>query len=448
MGVDLKWEIDADDSQARLVTETRPAGGQRGKRLFLLLLIVLLCAGVAAAIDLRLREVARQQENALRATVEAEVTALRLDDEKAYFELQGSADQDWRLAQLENYDAWQLRKLAAGNPPGGEILVLEQDGAQAWVQVEEVIAGDSWTHTWHYRMTSQGWRHVAPAEGWRGAARSHRAENLLVEYDSLDEPLVQALAPQLEAWLARGCALLNCATLTQLTVQLQAHTDVPAWSPTAPWTLQLPSPWSRLTRTGEVLNAGQRNSLAQLLARRLLVEGSGQPAPDWTLEASWLHASAAVWLADRMLEQQGQQRLLESLATNYGEAAVTRVLRQLRPDSTLALFSAVTGAVALQAATLDWSDLLAWQLRQEAEYRLRAEQEKFLALYDLRDGALTVLARARFSVGEFAGAISVGSATLVSEAENGPLLRVEVSDATGTLPVYFRLVDGRWLRAS
>ncbi len=448
MGVDLKWEIDADEAQARQVTETGRAGGQRGKRLLLLLLLVLLCAGVAGAVYLRLREVERQQENVLRATVEAEVTALRLDDEKAFIELQGSADQAWQLAQLENYDAWQLRKLAEGNPPGGEILSLAQDGEQAWVQVEEYIAGDSWTHTWHYRLTSQGWRHVAAGEGWRGTLRSHHAENLLIEYFSLDDPLVQALAPQLAAWLARGCALLNCTTMTQMKVQIQAQTDAPAWLPTAPWTLQVPSPWAQLTRTGEVLNAGLRNTLAQLLARRLLDEGSGQPAPDWTLEASWLRASATVWLADRMLEQQGEQRLLESLANNYGEAAVTRMVRQLRPESTLSLFSTVTGTAALQEAALDWSDLLAWQLQQEAEHRQRDDLDSFLALYDLRDGALSVLARARYAVGEFAGSISVSGAALVGETESGPLLRVEVTDPTGTVPVHFRLVEGRWLRAS
>ena len=448
MGVDLKWEIDAAEDQARQVSEAGSGRGRRRKLLLQLLLLLFVCALIAGAVYLRLQELERQQENLLRATVEAEVTALRLGDEQAFLNLQDSGDPPWQLAQQENFEAWQLRKLEGGNLPGGNIMALGLAAEQAWVQLRETIVGEPWLHTWHYRLTPEGWRHVSAREGWRGPARTLHAENLRIEYDSLDEALAQALAPQLAAWLVRGCALLDCPATPQLTAHIQAQPGAPAWSPNAIWTLQLPSPWAQLTRADEPLDSALRDSLAQLLAGRLLNVRAGQPGPDWTQEASWLHSSATAWLVGRMQEQESGQRLLESLAANYDESAVARLISTLRPESSLTLFNVVTGTASPHEAALDWSDLLAWQLQQEVERRLRGDREAFLALYDLRDGALGVLARARFAVGEFTGALSVDAVTLVSATESGPLLRADVRDSAASVPVHFRLVDGRWLRAS
>ena len=448
MGVDLKWEMDAAEDQARQVSEAGSGRGRRRKLLLQLLLLLTICALLAGALYLRLQELERQEQNLLRATVEAEVTALRLGDEQAYLDLQDSSDSTWQLAQQENFIAWQRRKLEGGNLPGGDIMTLGLEGEKAWVQVQEFIAGEPWLHTWHYQLTPQGWRHMSAREGWRGPARTLHAENLRVEYNSLDEPLAQALAPQLAAWLARSCALLDCPSTPQLTARILAQPGAPAWSPNAIWTLQVPSPWAQLARADGPLNAALHESLAQLLAGRLLNERAGQPGPDWTQEASWLHGSARAWLVNRMQGQESRQLLLESLAANYGESAVTRLMRTLHPESSLTLFNAATGTSSPHEAALAWDDLLAWQLQQEAERRLRGDRDAFLALYDLRDEALGVLARARFAVGEFTGALSVEAVTLVSATESGPLLRADVRDSSASVPVHFRLVDGRWLRAS
>ncbi|MCY3718055.1 MAG: hypothetical protein OXG07_00685, partial [Anaerolineaceae bacterium] len=78
MGIELKWDVDAADEQ------TQPgAVGSRGRRrpwkgLARLVFLFLVLALVAAGFYLRLREVDAQQANLLRASVEAEITALRL----------------------------------------------------------------------------------------------------------------------------------------------------------------------------------------------------------------------------------------------------------------------------------------------------------------------------------------------------------------------------------
>ena len=445
MGVELKWEIDAADDQVSPVRPERPASRRIWLRLLLLLL--LLCAGAATAVILRLQELERQQENLLRATVEAEVTALRLGDEQAFLDLQESTDSAWPMTQRANFEAWQTRKLEGQTLSGNAIVALEQDGERAWVQVEETIAGEIWLHTWHYEFTDRGWRHSSPQNAWRGEARAQQANSLHIEYDSLDEPLVQALAPQLEAWLARGCALLSCAPVPSLSLRIQAQPDAPGWSPGAAWTLLVPSPWTRPARSRVALSTSLRDTLARLLAGRLLGDRVGQPASHWTEEARWLHGSAVAWLAGRMLEQPGGQRLLDSLSKNYGDPTLLRLLQLLRPDSSLTLFSEVTGTGSLHEAALDWSDLLAWQLQQGATHRQRGDLQAFLAGHDLRDGSLETLARARFAVGEFASAITVSDVAPVADPSGEPTLRAIVTDPAGSVSRHFRLVDGRWLRA-
>ncbi len=448
MGVELDWEIDAADEQARQLHASGRPGQRRRRRLLALLLLLLPCVLVAAVLYLGWRHLEHQQENTLRATVEAEVTALRLGDERAFFELQHDGDQAWQLQQLEAFRAWQQRKLDGANPPGGSILALEQNGAEAWVQVEEIIDGEPWLHTWHYRLGAEGWRHVSALTGWRGVTRTHLAENLRIDHASLDEPLALALARTLDSWLAQGCALLQCSALPPLTVHIRVQEGAPRWASDVAHTLVVPAPWTGIRRADAAPDAGLQESLAALLAEHLLDDITGQPAADWTREARWLRESAAAWLANRLSGQAGGQHLLDSLAGNYGESAVARLLRRLRPDSTLGLLTDVTGTASPHEAALDWRDLLAWQLQQEAAHQRRADAAQFLALYDLRDEALLVPAKARLAVGEFTGPIHVDAVAPVTDPADEPMLLAEVRDQAGVRPVYFRLVNGSWLRAS
>lgn len=447
MGVDFRWEIDAAEDQARQGGEAGRKGGRLRARLLLPVFFALVCALIAAGIHLRLREVNQQQEALLRAGVAAEVTALRLGDENAFLQLQDGVDarrqQTWRA----EFDAWQARKLEGDDPPGGGVHALALDGERAWVQVEETINGEARLHTWFYRLTAEGWRRVSAAAGWRGAARSWRGEQLRIDYDDIDASLVAQLAPQLEAWLALGCGLLACEAAPLLKAQVVAQAMEPSWSTESSWLLLLPSPAAGMARPGATLEPELRESAAHLLAGRLLREQVGEAGPGWTREAAWLRASAGAWLAGRMLARDGGQRLLESLSTHYGEEAVARVMQALHPGTTLQLLVEVTGADGPHAARLDWSDLLAWQLGLEADLRRRGERDAFLSLYDGRDESLAVLARARYTVGEFNGPPTVENVAPVAGADGSVLLRADVRHAGGVVPVQFRWVEGRWLRA-
>ncbi|MCY3905713.1 MAG: hypothetical protein OXF63_00500 [Anaerolineaceae bacterium] len=447
MGIELKWDVDAADEQ------TQPgAVGSRGRRrpwkgLARLVILFLVLALVTAGFYLRLREVDAQQANLLRASVEAEITALRLGDVQAYQEFQDSEDPARQLVWREVFDAWQRRKIES-NALAGEIVALAISGEDAWVQVEEIINGEDWLHTWFYRRSGDGWLHVSPQAGWRGQARSHRSGRLRIEYDDIDAPLVSALAPLLESWLENGCQLLNCASVPALNVQILARPGAAVWSTGDSWLLLLPSPTAGLVRQGDALPGGPGDESVKLLAQRLVREIAGKPESDWSREAGWLHASAGALLADRMLPAESGQHLLQSLSTTYGDDALSALIEGLEPDSTLELVAMVAGVADLHDAALDWRDLLTWQLEQESVTRLAGDSDGFLALYDLRDDALGVLARARLVAGEFIGPPSIEEVTPVSAADGSALLRARVRDASGAVPVYFRLVEGRWLRAS
>ena len=447
MGVELNWEIDAAEDQARQ-SEDRRRGRGRGRKPFLFLVLLLLLASVAAgALWLRLKEVEQQQERLLRATVEAEVAALRIGDLQAWLALQDSGDPNRQLEGSRDFDAWQQHKLDSINPPGGEILALALQGEHAWVQVQEYIGGEAWAHTWFYRLTDDGWRHVSGEAGWRGNAQSYRSDGLRIDYDDIDETLAQELAPALEEWLRQACDLLECAPAPALSVHIQTRPGEPRWSTDSSWLLLLPSPSSGLAPAAQILDDRLRGSLAQMLAGRLVGELAGQPDSGWTREARWLHSSAVSWLADRMLRPASGQRLLESMESVFGDGTVSRLILQLDPSASLHLVNDVAGARALQQAGLDWSDLLAWQLGLENLYRQRNDLPAFLSLYDLQDPALEVLARARYAVGEFEGPVTVDSVAQVSATEATALLRAMTSGAGGSVPVHFRLVEGRWFRA-
>ena len=345
------------------------------------------------------------------------------------------------------FDAWQVRKLES-NALGGEIVALAISGEVAWVQIEEIINGEDWLHTWFYRRSGDAWRHVSPQAGWRGHARSHRAGGLRIDYDDIDAPLVAALAPLLESWLENACRFLNCAANPALNVQILARPGAAVWSTADSWLLLLPSPRAGLVRGDEALSAGLRAEIAKLLAGRLVRETAGQPGPDWSREAGWLHASAGAWLADRLLQRDSGQHLLQSLSANYGDDALSALIEGLGPGVTLDLVAQVTAEPDLHETALDWRDLLTWQLEQESVTRLAGDSDGFLALYDLRDDALGVLARARLVAGEFIGPPSIEEVTPVSAAGGSALLRARVRDDSGAVSVFFRLVEGRWLRAS
>jgi len=88
MGINMDWEIEAEQSRVSTTGEDKEAARRRRLarvRLLGFILILLLVAGaVVGAVALRLRQVDEQTEQALRATVDAEIAALRIGDRATF----------------------------------------------------------------------------------------------------------------------------------------------------------------------------------------------------------------------------------------------------------------------------------------------------------------------------------------------------------------------------
>ncbi|MBZ0304668.1 MAG: hypothetical protein K8I82_01250, partial [Anaerolineae bacterium] len=115
MGVRLDWEIEAEQSQVRNTgedpAEARKRRLARFRLLFFILLVLVLIGAVVGGIRLRLDQINGEIEQALRNTVETEVTALRLGDWQAFADAQRSASGDWLQRQEQTFNQYQDLKL-------------------------------------------------------------------------------------------------------------------------------------------------------------------------------------------------------------------------------------------------------------------------------------------------------------------------------------------------
>ncbi|MBZ0286777.1 MAG: hypothetical protein K8I30_04120, partial [Anaerolineae bacterium] len=166
MGIQLDWEIEAEQEQVRQAREDPLMRRQRWRArlrvLMIFLLVIALFAGGAAAIWLRLRAVDQEIENMLRTTVEAEVTALRIGDVNAFLSIQRSASSDWPMTQQAAFDAYQALKLERDVQLTGRVISANVDHLRGRVAVEEIIDGVPYTRIWFYWRYDDGWRHVPP----------------------------------------------------------------------------------------------------------------------------------------------------------------------------------------------------------------------------------------------------------------------------------------------
>ena len=186
--------------------------------------------------------------------------------------------------------------------------------------------------------------------------------------------------------------------------------------------------------------------MATLLANRLL-DGFN---PLYPADAAYLKTAISDWLVKRFAQVETNSYLISSLAENYGDAAVGKLLQALQPASDISAISSATGT-SLDAASLDWRDFLTWRLTLERDLNAARDETNFLALYDVSDEAVRTQAYARFSAGESSDPLTVVAVVNQQDANGTPELRatVQVGDpATSQEDVIFRLVEGSWKRAS
>lgn len=456
MGIKLDWEIEAEQTHVKSAgedPETRRRRRLARLRLLLFVLGVLAILGaIVGFIYLRLETVEYAVEELLRNTVDAEIAALRLGDWGAFSAAQRSASGEWLQKQEQTFQDYQALKLNSSVQLTGRILDLTIDRTRARVAVEEIINGVPYTRIWFYWRYDDGWRHVPPDYTFWGDVRRFDGQGVSVRFQAVDAPLAASLGPRLEQWLRIGCAALACGTLPAVMVDIVPDEGLQiSWSGSNPWLLQVPSPYIRRARADMPFDLELQFSAAGLLAERLVLAATNNLQPVYPADAYHLRQAVISWLVGRFVEMNTNSFLIGSLAQNYGETAVGRLLQLMQPDSDARIFNEVAGVTSLEQASLDWRDLLTWRLVTEDELIRRRDEANFLALYDTRDAMVRELAYQRFAAAPLDLQKVVISAPLETGADGTPQIRAVVQagdDPANRQEVLFRLVDGSWRRAS
>lgn len=456
MGIHLDWEIEAEQEHVRQAGEDPQSARRRRRARLRVILIILLVlgvfAGLIAGVFWRLRTVDEQVERALRNTVEAEVAALRIGDQSAYLSVQRSATGDWQSAQQALFDAYQSLKLQRDVRLTGRVVDATVNGLRGRVQVEEIIDGVPYTRIWFYWRYEDGWRHVPPDYTFWGDIKTFSGEGVSVRYNSVDDALAQAVGQKIESWLKMGCEAITCGSLPGMTVEIVPDEALPlSWSDSNPWQLQFPSPYTRLARLDMPFDLNLQLQVAGLLGERLVAVSSNEMQPTYPADAYYLRSAVGSWLVGRFVQVDTNSFLVASLAQNYGDQAVGRLLQAMTPDANASILNTVTGEASLEQANLDWRDFFTWRLALENELITRRDEGNFLALYDTRDEAVRGAAYTRYNTG-VSGEQRIVVSIIPETPPNGDfILRaiVQVGGDSGRQEAaLFRVVDGGWRRAN
>ncbi|MBI5670393.1 MAG: hypothetical protein HZC41_20560 [Chloroflexi bacterium] len=456
MSIKLDWEIEAEQTHLKSGgedPETRRRRRQARRRLLLLVLgVVALFGAVVGFLYLRLEQVEYEIEELLRNTVDAEIAALRLGDWQAFALAQRSASGDWLQQQEQIFQEYQRLKQEHTVELTGRILDAAVDRQRARVAVEEIIDGVPYTRVWFYWRYDDGWRHVPPDYTFWGEVQRYDGRQVEVRYRSVDAPFASALGPKLDEWLTTGCAAVGCPSIPAVMVEIIPDAGLTlSWSEANPWLLQLPSPYLERARSDQPFDLEQQFAVAGLLAERLVNQATNNLQPVYPADVYHLRSAVVNWLVGRFVQMNTNSFLVASLAQNYGDAAIGRLLQGMQPDSSIEILNAVTGVASLEQANLDWRDYLTWRLATENELIQRRDEANFVALYDTRDERVRELAYQRFAATPLNLQKVVVSAPVEQSADGLPQIRAVVQvgeDAASREEILFRLVDGVWKRAS
>ncbi len=455
MSIKLDWEVEAEEPHLFAEGEdpsTRRA--RRRARLWVILVIfgtLVLFAGIALALTLRLQAVEAEVEQALIGAAEAEVTALRIGDRNSFLNAQRSATDDWLDAQQQTFNNYQTLKQNGNIQLTGRVLETTVEGTRARLKIEEIVDGVPYARLWFYWRYDDGWRHVPPDYTFWGSVQTDTAGHVNVRYRTVDEALAQNIAASLESWLLYGCEVLACGTVPTIQVEIVADRGAAlGWVAGSDWLLQVPSPYMDRARYDTPFDTSLQLQVANLVAERLVALVSGAMQPQYPADVYYLRSAAVSWLVGRFAQVNTNAFLMSSLAANYSDQAVGQLVRAMQPASDVSLMNAVMGTAALDHATLDWRDFLTWRLALEEELIARRDEAAFLNLYDLRDAAARDLAYQRYNAGGVREQWVVVSAQPENDTDGGMRLRalVEVSGIGRQELVLFRLVEGVWRRAN
>ncbi len=460
MGIQLDWQIQADQTQQR--DQEDPENRRRRRRnRFRMVVIALLLAAVLAVVGmlviLRLQAVGQRAENDLRAVVEAELVALRIGDEEAFLAVHRTTNEPWLERQRGFFDEYQSLKETGRVQPDSEIMNVEIDDQRGRVLVRQTVDRVPQQQVWFYWQYEDlvenndergGWRRVPPDVTFWGDEQTLENDASRVVYYELDADLAEVLAPRVDAWWVEGCQWLGCASAPpdlELIIDPQAGIRL-AWEPQDGWRLRMVSPFlsGRVPQTDD-LPPSVAGDLARALAERLINYASqgriiyaAEADASINFDMDWVYYQLRDWLMGRYIGTSAP--FMESLVASFGDTIPARIAttpsnsRQINALAPM-LVPGASGLMSLDVATLQaiqWGPFFEWRLRLERERLLSEDLDSFFALYE--QGNFNDAANARaFDMAYRASAPEqVVGVTFSARADGQPVAVLQVQDATGT----------------
>jgi hypothetical protein len=449
VGIKLDWEVESEggwdevgEDQQAAVDRRRRA--QRVRHVLIgLLFVAVLGAGV---VTWRLRQVGRQLEADLEATVAAETLALRIGDREGFLAVQSDLG-GWQRAQERTFEEYQALAPALEVP--GEVLDLAVDGREGQVTLREVVEGQPYRVQWFYEHANGGWRHVpAPVESW-GDQAELATEHFTVVYHTADEEFAQALSARLNKWWATACLLTRCEDAgAPPPLEVRIEPDSLAEVGMASYdenTLIVPSPLLGRVPEGEAVDPALWRMLASLFAGHWLGPNPDR-SPGLTPDEAWADEEMAAWLAHELDNSLSPSTVFGPLVAAYGLNVLPDFREMVgRGEEVLPALESATNT-PLANLPIEWGTFFAHRLRAEALLIDSGHETEARLLY--RDVGREPDGAANVSVETLAHPDSI---VVLGTRLSGEVTWAEVryvdDSAEESLIAYepFRIVDGRWL---
>ena len=366
----LEWDVESRRISKKDSEDPQARRARRRNLLRLMLLIGILVGMVIGGLLLgrqRLLDVQNQIEQLLHDTVQAEVAALRIGDLAAYLDIQRSATDDWLEAQRAGYQQYTDLKASRDLKLTGTILGVATDGQRGRVVVEEILDGTPYAKVWFYWRYEDGWHHVPPDYTFWGEEGRIESDALLIRYREVDELFARQAHTAIADWLRRGCEILDCGTLPQMTIDIL--TDLPkmaAWSDEESLHLLLQSPYVQGARADMPFDIQYQIEAAGLVAEQLVRAQTGDLTVSYPHDVFKLHESVKLYLVERFARVDTGAALIKSLVEQYGIEKIRQLVSLFTPTADMSIIRQVIPVPILQAG-LDWRDFIAWRLETESQ---------------------------------------------------------------------------------
>jgi hypothetical protein len=215
MTVEFHWEVESEEWKA-------PQPPERWRRfpwrvLGALALLLAVVAGIAAGRFWRqVQQGEARLERELRSVVNLEAQALRDGDWDLFLSLQDRDDTEWYGLQQRKTEAMASWPGLTALEPGQQVDLAVLDAAlipsdsRAWVEVAWAMEDGIYRRVQFYRQEDGRWLRTGSRREYYGGTRIRETTHFAFKYQARDEPTVDWMAGQLEAWYKAACADLGC----------------------------------------------------------------------------------------------------------------------------------------------------------------------------------------------------------------------------------------------